>query len=139
MSRRVVVFHSLDHARAALAAAAGAGVPLTLRTAPGAAAYAGAQYLKAIVDEAAAEHPGVALTAVIDCGGDAGTAQGALRIGWKALGFSGPENVRDKLADIAEQSGATLVTDDPDEEALDLLDRADAEAACRAFLAGDAP
>ena len=76
---------------------------------------------------------------MIDCGGDAGTAQGALRIGWKALGFSGPENVRDKLADIAEQSGATLVTDDPDEEALDLLDRADAEAACRAFLAGDAP
>ncbi len=57
MTARAIVFHSLDHARAALAAAARLGVPVTLRSAPGAAAYAGAGYLKAIVDAAAAENP----------------------------------------------------------------------------------
>ncbi|MFQ5784251.1 MAG: class II fructose-bisphosphate aldolase [Alphaproteobacteria bacterium] len=131
-----VVFHSLDDARAALAAARETGAPLTLTTAPGAAAYAGVQYLKAIVDRALAEHPDVSVTAVIDCGDDAGTAQGALRIGWKALRFSGPTETRRRIADIAGQCGARLVGGEPDEAALDLLDLADPKAACRAFFAG---
>ncbi len=45
MTARVNVFHSLDHARAALAAAPQLGVPVTLRSAPVAVAYAGAGYL----------------------------------------------------------------------------------------------
>lgn len=137
MSARVVIFHSLAHARAACAAAAEAGARLTLRTAPGAAAYAGPQYLKAIVDRAAAEFPGVALDATIDCGKDAGTAQGALRIGWRSIAFSGPSPVREKLADIAAQCGARAVTEDIGEAALDLLDHPDPVSACRRFMAGE--
>ena len=134
MSARVV-FHSLAHARAALAAAAEAGVALTLQSAPGAAAYAGPGYLKAIADRAAAEHAGVDVAAVIDCGADAGIAMAALRIGWRTVGFSGPAKVRAKLADIAEQMGARLVADEAESpEALDLLDVADAAEACREYL-----
>ena len=134
MSARVIVFHSLAHARAALAAAE-RGAPVTLRSAPGAAAYAGAGYLKAIVDQAASEHADVAVTAVIDCGADAGIAMAALRAGWRTVRFSGPEKVRRKLADIADQCGARLADDDAEAtEALDLLDSGDPLAACRAFL-----
>ncbi len=136
MSARIV-FHSLAHARTALAAAAAAGVAVTLQSAPGAAAYAGAGYLKAIADQAAAEHADVDVTAVIDCGADAGIAMAALRIGWRTVRFSGPEKVRRKLADIAAECGARLVADEPEAaalEALDLLDSGDSLAACRAFL-----
>lgn len=139
MDLRTIVFHSLDHACAACAAAAEAGDRLTLRTAPGAAAYAGSQYLKAIVDRAAAEYPDVALDATIDCGTDAGTAQGALRIGWKTIAFSGPAPVRERLSDIAAQRGARVVANDPGEAALDLLDHPDPALACRRFLTGETP
>ncbi len=136
MSARIL-FHSLAHARAALAAAAEAGVAVTLQSAPGAAAYAGAGYLKAIADQAAAEHAEVDVTAVIDCGADAGIAMAALRIGWQRVVFSGPAKVRAKLADIAAQTGARLAHDDDEAaEALDLLDVADAGAACREYLSG---
>ncbi len=140
MSARVILFHSLAHARAALAAAAERGAPVTLQSAPGAAAYAGAGYLKAIVERAAAEHADVAVTAVIDCGADAGIAMAALRIGWRTVRFSGPEKVRRKLADIAAECGARLVVDEPEAaplealDLLDLLDSGDPLAACRAFL-----
>lgn len=140
MSARIV-FHSLAHARAALAAAAEAGVvAVTLQSAPGAAAYAGAGYLKAIVDQAASEHADVDCTAVIDCGADAGIAMAALRAGWRTVRFSGPAKVGRKLADIAAECGARLVVDEPEAaplealEALDLLDSGDPLAACRAFL-----
>ncbi len=134
MSARIV-FHSLGDARAALAAAAEAGVAVTLQSAPEAAAYAGVGYLKAIADRAAAEHPDADVTAVIDCGADPGFAMAALRIGWQTVRFSGPAKVRAKLTDIAAQTGARLAEDDTEApEALDLLDVADADAACRAFL-----
>lgn len=135
MRARTVVFHTLDHARAALAAAKDAGVSLTLRTAPDAAGYAGVQYLKAIVDRAAGEYPEVPFTAVIDCGEDAGTVQAALRIGWAVVVFSGAAPVRARLADIARRRGAEVIDTDPDAAVLDLLDDPDPAAACRAFLA----
>ncbi len=134
MSTRVILFHSLAHARAALAAAAERGAPFTLQSAPGAAAYAGAGYLKAIADQAAAEHADVAVTVVIDCGADAGIAMAALRAGWQTVRFSGPEKVRRKLADIAAETGARLADEPEAAEALDLLDAANPDAACRAFL-----
>ncbi len=132
MSARIV-FHSLAHARAALAAAAEAGVAITLQSAPGAAVYAGVGYLKAIADQATGEHADIDVTATIDCGADAGIAMAALRIGWRTVRFSGPAKVRAKLADIAAQTGARLVADKAP-EALDLLDSGDPLAACRAFL-----
>ena len=137
MSARVILFHSLAHARVACTATVDARATLTLRTAPGAAAYAGSQYLKAIVDRVMAEYPDIRVTPVIDCGDDPGIVMGALRIGWMSVAFSGPPPARDKLADIAEQYGAALVTEDVQGEVLDLLDHPDPEDACRQFLAGE--
>lgn len=131
---RVVIFHSLEHARAALAAAGEARVPLVLRTAPGAAAYAGVGYLKAIVARARAEASDVAVRAEIDCGEDPGLALAALRAGWTALRLSGRADVRRKIAEIAKAQGARLVSDEPGAPPLDLLDARDPKAACRAFF-----
>ncbi len=135
MSRPVIVFHNLEHARAALAAALEADVAVVLRSAPGAAAYAGAGYLKAITDAATKDHPKARATWVIDCGADAGTALGALRIGWKKLRFSGPASLRKKLTDIAAQQDATVTGEAAGETVLDLMDRHDPAAACRDVLA----
>ncbi len=135
MSRPVIVFHTLDHARAALAAALEADVAVTLRSAPGAVAYAGAGYLKAIADSAAQERPDAQATWVIDCGADAGVALGALRIGWKRLCFSGADSLRKKLSDIAAQQDATVTGKATGETTLDLLDDRDPAATCRDVLA----
>ncbi len=135
MSQPVIVFHNLEHARTALAAAIEANVAVILRSAPAAAAYAGAGYLKAIADAAAKDHPDARVTWVIDCGADAGVALGALRIGWKCLRFSGPNALREKLADIAAQQDATVTGEVSDETVLDLLDDRDPAATCRDVLA----
>ena len=42
---RIVIVHGIAHARAAAAASAALGVPVRIRSAPGAAAYAGADPL----------------------------------------------------------------------------------------------
>ena len=135
MGRPVIVFHTLEHARAALAAALEADVAVTLRSAPGAAAYAGTGYLKAIADAATDDYPDARVTWVIDCGADAGTALGALRIGWKKLRFSGTASGREKLTDIAAQRDATVTGEAAGETVLDLLEHHDPAAACRDVLA----
>ena len=136
MTRRIILFHSLDHALAALAAAGELGVPFTLQSAPGAAAYAGVGFLKAVADEAMGDDAGN-VVAVIDCGADAGTALAALRAGWARVVFTGRADVLEKLADIAAQQGARLARPDPQATALDLLDAADPLAACRKFLGAE--
>jgi hypothetical protein len=128
-----VVVHSLEHARAAVAAAASLGVPVTLVSAPGAAAYVGAPWFREVVAAARAEHPEAAVDCILDCGARAGDVMAALRAGIPAVRFTGRKDVAAKLAAIAEGSGARLVTRRP--RALDLLDEADPEAACRAWLA----
>ena len=134
----IFVIHDIAHARAALAAAAEAGVAVTLVSAPAAAAYLGAVVFREMVAEAAREAPGVAVTAMIDCGDDAGLALNALRHGLKAIRLrAGPEAMA-AVADIAHQLGAHI-DPDPAAPALDLLDRPDAPAACRAWLLGRLP
>ena len=105
--RRIIV-HSLDHARAALAAAAALGVPVTLASAAGAGGYAGPLWFKALIEIALRDHPGVSAAAVLDCGDEAGTTLGALRAGLKRVRFTGASEVRDRLAAIAAQLGATI-------------------------------
>ncbi|HUH85489.1 MAG TPA: hypothetical protein VLX85_12840, partial [Stellaceae bacterium] len=73
MGKRIII-HSLDHARAAVAAAAELGLPLTLQSAVGAGGYVGPLWFKALIDLAHAEHPAVNLSAVLDCADEAGTA-----------------------------------------------------------------
>ncbi len=129
---RAIIFHSLDHARAALGAARKEGVEVCLVTAPDAARYAGVDHLKKIVDLALAEFEGDAPGVLIDGGANAGSAMSALRAGWNALAFSGEPTVKSKIADMAIQCGARLV--DRPGKALDLLDEPDPDAACRRWL-----
>jgi fructose/tagatose bisphosphate aldolase len=129
VTQPTILFYNLDHARAAVAAATDLNIPITLQSAPGAAAYAGVGFLKAVVDEAGVSD------AVIDCGTDAGTAMAALRAGWTRLVFSGDEAMTAKLTDMASQVGATVGASGAG--ALDLLDVADPSEACRKFLSQD--
>jgi hypothetical protein len=122
-----VVVHHLEQARAALAAAAAAGCAIELRSAPGAAGYAGVGYLKALGEQAGQE-------LVIDCGEDAGLVMAALRTGCRRLVFSGSEEVRRRLADMAEQLGAELIAGAPAPEVLILQPEDDAAAVLRSRL-----
>jgi hypothetical protein len=103
---------------------------VTLLSAPGAGAYAGAPWFAGIVDQAGA------VSAVLDCGDQPGTVLGALRSGLKRVRFRGAEETAARLREIAAQYGATIEALEAP-PALDLLDEADPEAACRAYLAGE--
>ncbi len=128
MSGKEIVVHSLAHALAALSAAAEAQVPVTLASAPHAGMQAGPGWFKAVIDQAKAAHPEVAVTAILDCSDEPGAVMAALRLGLTQLRFSGPEPVRVKLASM----GASFA--DPPAATLDLLDARDPEARCRDFL-----
>ena len=131
-SDRVIIVHSLEHARAAVGAAAAAGCPVIIASAPGAAAYAGALWFAKVVALAAAEHPQVQVTAMLDCGAAPGHVLAALRQGIKCVRFTGRAAVADKLAAIAKRQGAEVVRGRL--AALDLLDADDPAAACRHWL-----
>ncbi len=130
----VVVVHGLAHLRAVFAAARAAGKPLVAWTAPGAAGYAGALALKKAVEAARADVGEAPVRVVLDCGGDAAHALGALRMGWTDIAFDGAPKLREKILRIAEQMGARSVASDH-APALDLLDESDPETACRNVLA----
>jgi fructose/tagatose bisphosphate aldolase len=121
------VVHHLEQARAALAAAAEAGCPIQLRSAPGAAGYAGVGYLKALGQQAGQD-------LVIDCGNDAGLVMAALRTGCRRLVFAGSEEMRRRLGEMAEQLGAELIAAAPDPETLVLQPEDDAAALLRSRL-----
>ncbi|MGA2087346.1 MAG: hypothetical protein ABSG66_00355 [Stellaceae bacterium] len=134
MGGRIVV-HSLDQARAALAAAASLKRPVVLASGPGAGCYAGPSWFKALAALAQDSYPEAQMESVLDCGADSGVALAALRQGVKRVGFSGGAEARAKLEEIAQAFGATVESGDaPD--ALDLRDGKNAEARCRAYLAG---
>jgi hypothetical protein len=129
--RREIVIHSLSDALAALAAAAARGVPVTLVSAPGAALQVGPSWFKAVIDRATERHPGVAVTAILDCGDEPGAVMAALRAGLRNLRFHGAQELRPKLAAM----GAVLAG--PPDAVLDLLDLREPEAACAVFLGKD--
>jgi hypothetical protein len=127
--KRIIVY-SLDQARAAVAAASGR--PLILLSARGMAGFMGPLWFKALTDEAAAGHANV--TAALDCADEPGTVLAALRCGFRLARFTGAEETRARLDDIARQTGAR-VEGALTEETLDLLDCKDPPASCRAFFA----
>jgi len=134
-SKRIIVY-SLEQARAAIEAGAILGVPVTLMSARGMASFMGPLWFKAVIEEAGAARPDVPLVAVLDCADEPGTALGALRAGFKLVRFSGPEETRQRLDDIAGQMGAAVEGEMPF-DGLDLLETRDALGACRAFLPPD--
>jgi hypothetical protein len=130
---RAVVIHCLDHARAAMAAAAALGAEVTLVSAPAAAAYAGAGWFLEAIAIAAAENPAARAVAVLDCGDRPGLLLGALRRGCRAVRFSGRGPALARLKAIAERYGAFFYGElGP---LLDLAAEQDPAAACRAWLA----
>ncbi|MED5395426.1 MAG: hypothetical protein VX990_01860 [Pseudomonadota bacterium] len=135
MDARVVIVHTLDQAQAAAAVAVELGVPLTLRSAPGAGAYLGAEVFQSIVDSACARCPEATVHAVLDCGDDPGLALLALRVGVKGIALKANKKVRVKIADIAAQYNAAL--EDDVGAHLDLLDCEDPKAAVRDWFIGD--
>jgi hypothetical protein len=126
-----IIIHSLEQARVALAIAASMNAPIVLASAPGAALQTGPLWFKSVIDQASAAQPGVALTAVLDCGAAPGAVMAGLRAGLTHFRFSGRAELRDKLAAMGAQFA------EPVAAALDLRDVREPEAALRAFLAQD--
>jgi hypothetical protein len=126
--RREIVIHSLDHARAALSAAAACGKEVTLASAPGAALQAGPGWFKAVIEQASEAYPQVAVIAILDCSDQPGAALAALRLGLTKLRFHGPAELREKLA------GMGAVFAPLAEASLDLREISGPETACAAFL-----
>ena len=135
---RPIIIHSLDEAKAAVTVAANLGLPITLRSAPGAAAYLGAQVFRDMIAEATGPDCAITVTAVFDCGDDPGLALGALRHGLKVIRINAPAETIDRIADIAAQTDARVETAQPDgTKTLDLLDLDDAQDAITTWLSGD--
>jgi hypothetical protein len=135
MSPRAIITHTLDHARHALHAAAESGCSVTLQSAPDAAHSAGSLYLKAMVDAACEEYPGVECQLIVDCGDDAMTAFQALRCGHTKLLVHLNKDAEIRLRAIASSRHATL--EDNGGETLDLATCRDAYGACSAWLQQD--
>ena len=127
--------HGLADALAALEAATSLDRPVVLLSAPGAAAYAGAAWFKALVALARERWPAASATAMLDCDDRAELVQGALREGLADLVYTGPAATAARLADIAGQQGARLYRRRP--ESLDIARPEQALAACRDWLGRD--
>jgi acyl-CoA reductase-like NAD-dependent aldehyde dehydrogenase len=117
----IIVVHGLAHAVAALQAAAEAGKKVTLLSAPDAGIAGGPGWWREMIAAAREQVPAAHCASLLDCGDDAGAAQAAIRGGVEAIVFTGRADVAERLADIAAQRGARLVTERP-EAALDLAD-----------------
>jgi len=120
-----VVVHGLRDARAALAP----GLPVTLLSARGAAAYAGCGWWRALMQAA-----GAAID-ILDCAGAPGYAMAALRIGQRCV-ILDPGPAFAAVSAAASLLGAVVLDARP--AALDLADRG-AERRLRAWLEGDNP
>jgi len=105
-----------------------------LRSAPGAARYAGLAFLKALFDGAAQACPEARHSVILDCGGNAALAHRAMVMGFRRIAFTGPGAMRDKLAHIAAKCGAGLAPVRAPADALDLLDSHDSAGSCAAYL-----
>ncbi len=132
---KAITVHCLEHAAAAVAAAAEAERPLLLLSAPSAAGYMGPAWFAALADAALEAAPTAEILPILDCGDRAGYALAALRQGVPCIRYEGTANER--IRALAEAHGATLLTERPD--SLDLADYDNGgpdawAAACRDWL-----
>ena len=133
--RPAIVVHDLDQAIGALRAAAAAGVPVTLWSAPGAVSYAGLGFLRAVFEKARETVPEADHDVVVDCRGSAVLAHEALSRGFAGVAFTGRGAMRNTLQAIADGQNGRLITAGPGREALDLVHSADPERDSAAYLA----
>jgi hypothetical protein len=112
-----VIVHGAADARLAVSV----GRPVTLLSAPGAAAYAGCGWWRALVALAQAAAPTVAVSDILDCAEASGQALAALRIGQRNLVLWPAAPGWDAVAAIAAEHGGVLLRQAP--PALDLAAR----------------
>ncbi len=124
MTPPAMIVHNLAQAQLALAA----GRPVTLLSAPNAAAYAGCLWWAALL--AAAGHDGPAL---LDCGAAPGRALEALRLGLRGIVLACPAPAFALVQELAAAQNAMLLATAP--PALDLGTRG-AELRLAAWLGG---
>ncbi|HMD66653.1 MAG TPA: hypothetical protein VKG22_08415 [Stellaceae bacterium] len=109
--RPVIIVHSLGQAIAALAAAARAGRPLALVSAPDGGGYVGPGWFEALVVVAHEAVPDARFSALLDCGDNVGAALAAIRAEIEYVVFTGPRDVADRLAGLARQHGVRFETE----------------------------
>ena len=109
----VIIIHSLAQAIAALTAAARAGRPVVLASAPGAGSDVGPGWFGALVRAAREAVPDARFSTLLDCGDDVGAALAAIRSEVEGVVFTGRAEVARRLADIARQHGVRFVTNRP--------------------------
>jgi hypothetical protein len=114
MKAPAVIVHGLAMARQALAP----GLPVTLLSAEGAAAFAGVGWWQALVGLARASYPATPMQDILDCGDAPGRALEALRARQALLVLRAEPRIRDDIAGRAAAQGGVLLRDAP--PALDL-------------------
>lgn len=111
-----VIVHGLADARSAVAP----GLPVTLLSAPGAALYGGCLWWQAILRQARAERPRLAVVDILDCADGSGQAMAALRVGLCRLVLWAGAPGWDMVAAIASGQGGFVLAEAP--PALDLAE-----------------
>ena len=130
-----LVVHGRAQAEWALLVAA--GQPLLLLSAPGAALNAGPGWFKAVLEQAAAAHPGASFTAALDCAAAPGAALAALRAGFKLIIFDLGHPSAPSVLGAAKEVGAEVLGIRPAVLDLGTLDprRRDDQATLAAYFA----
>jgi hypothetical protein len=132
MKRAFFVVHSLSQAKAAVSAAAERNLAVTLLSAPGAAAFAGAGWFAALIRAARESQPQVEISGILDCGPRADLVQAAFREKLKHVIFTGDARQVRPLRDIARQWQAEILRRRP--KACDLRHAVDPAVVCNAWL-----
>ena len=103
-----VIVHTIAHVREAVSTAQTLGRPVTLISAPGAAASTGAEVFMHMI-AAGLEDSGISVyPAVIDCGSDPGQALQALRLGCTNIRLDAAPEVIAKFHDMVGPDGLVL-------------------------------
>lgn len=133
MFDRPLIVHTREHVHSAFCAAHSLNAELTIQSAPSAIFYAGALYLKMMIDDIAKDFPEVRNYFILDCADDASLALFALRSGQGFIRLNLSSSVHRKINDIANQLGGKCLIGKY--RALDLAQVREPRTACLEWLA----
>jgi hypothetical protein len=130
---RPIIIYGLSDAQAAVQATLEQGdAELALLSPKGIAHSLGPQWFNALIRQAQAASDDIRITGILDCGEYEGHVMLALQTGCQHVYFTGDAELAEKLRWIAMKSGAALHREFA--AVLDLKDKGDQIAACRAWL-----
>ena len=104
-----IVIHGYEDAFTAATVAQRVDCPLILISAPGASAYTGIGWFKALIEQTSQSISRIEMIGILDCGRRAGDVLAALRIGIRLIRFTGHEDIFMRLEGCATQSGTVLL------------------------------